>query len=450
MQPCFAAIAHGCAAARHDESFSEVYSPRVRRGSTDFATRRLGLYGAELSSLAQFFEQPFATLSRNLSSEIQALVLNLAGSRLRALGRLAEAVEPMRAALDLNTALPALDKHSWEQAALNASNLSQLLLTLGRVAEAERVTIESVRYADLSGDTFQRMATRTARADALHQAGNTRRAMELFAEAERLQAESQPSLPRLYYVRGYQFSDLLLTQGRVPEVRAQYDYLVSVRDEGESLLDRALEELLAGRVHATLVQNSDASPASAERDSHAALAGRHLDDAVARLIAASSEDHIPRGFIARAGHRRWLYASTGEEAHLAGADQDLKDAEEIARRDEPNGGAMRLFLTDIALERCRLNLAQIARGSRTASAKASAFGMTGAGSWIARWFRRKEATTDNRSDGARGSDPEGLTPFVRLAEAHWKQAADLVKETGYHRRDGELAELRRQLDGLAG
>ena len=84
-----------------------------------------------------------------------------------------------------------------------------------------------------------------------------------------------------------------------------------------------------------------------------------LDNVVMQLIESNAEHCLPLGFLARAGRRRWLYATTGDPARLAGAEQDLADAEEIARRDEPNGGAMRLYLTDIALERCRLCLVQL-------------------------------------------------------------------------------------------
>ena len=45
-----------------------------------------------------------------------------------------------------------------------------------------------------------------------------------------------------------------------------------------------------------------------------------------------------------------------------------------------------------------------------------------------------------------GSDPPGLTPLRRQAEEHVQAAAKLIEETGYHRRDRELAELRTQLD----
>jgi hypothetical protein len=45
-----------------------------------------------------------------------------------------------------------------------------------------------------------------------------------------------------------------------------------------------------------------------------------------------------------------------------------------------------------------------------------------------------------------------LTPDERrlldAAEGHFAQAAELISDTGYHRRDPELADLRRRLDLL--
>ncbi len=101
MTPLFAAIAHGCAAEREDETFNEVYRPRIARGNENFASRKLGLFGQELAALAAFFETPFTKPSPHLSPGDRALALNLVGFRLRALGRLEDAAEPMRAAAEL-------------------------------------------------------------------------------------------------------------------------------------------------------------------------------------------------------------------------------------------------------------------------------------------------------------------------------------------------------------
>ena len=97
MNPLFSAIAHGCAAKREAETFNEVYWPRITRGNENFAAHKLGLFGQELAALASFFETPFAKPSPRLSTDDRALAANKAGYRLRALGRLEDAAEPMRA-----------------------------------------------------------------------------------------------------------------------------------------------------------------------------------------------------------------------------------------------------------------------------------------------------------------------------------------------------------------
>ncbi len=127
MTPLFAAIAHGCAAEREAETLSEVYWPRIARGNENFRGEKLGLFGQELAALAAFFETPFTKPSPRLSPGDQALALNFAGFRLRALGRLEDAAEPMRAALELTAR-----SEAWENASGNAGNLSELLLTIGR------------------------------------------------------------------------------------------------------------------------------------------------------------------------------------------------------------------------------------------------------------------------------------------------------------------------------
>ena len=201
MNPLFSAIAHGCAAEREAETFAEVYWPRIARGNEDFAAKKLGLYGQELAALASFFETPFAKPSPRLSAGDRALALNLAGFRLRALGRLEDAAEPMRAVVDwigCNWA-------TWKDAAIDAGNLSELLVTIGRLSGEDGAVAAgeaAVAFADRSGDAFQRMVMRTTHADALFQAGNLARAGALFREAEALQKEKQPDLAAPLFAAG--------------------------------------------------------------------------------------------------------------------------------------------------------------------------------------------------------------------------------------------------------
>jgi tetratricopeptide (TPR) repeat protein len=109
-----------------------------------------------------------------------------------------------------------------------------------------------------------------------------------------------------------------------------------------------------------------------------ATARPHLDQAVAGLRKAGRLDYLPRGLLARAAFLR-------EQGDHSAAGRDLAEATRIARR-----SGMRLHLTDAALEAARQALA------------------TG--------------------------DPAA-------ARTHRDEAARLIAETGYHRRDPDLAAL---------
>jgi hypothetical protein len=79
-----------------------------------------------LGAVACFFETPWSRISPVLTEGDQAWLLNEAAFSLRALGRLAEALEPMRAGMEMH-----IKQENWESAAASASNLSELELALG-------------------------------------------------------------------------------------------------------------------------------------------------------------------------------------------------------------------------------------------------------------------------------------------------------------------------------
>src|SRR5262249_14806613 len=130
---------------------------------------------------------------------------NGAAFRLRALGRLTEALQPMRAGLEM-----AVRQEDWENAATAASNLSELEVGLGRLPDAVADGRRAVRHADQSGDAFQRTARRAGAADALHQSGRRAEAGALFAEAERMQQEREPEFALLHSLPGFRYCDWLL------------------------------------------------------------------------------------------------------------------------------------------------------------------------------------------------------------------------------------------------
>ena len=124
LQPLYQAVAHGCQAGMHEDARAKVYRDRILRGPEDYSGNKLGAFGSDLGAVACFFEPPWSRVSRALTEAAQAWLLNEAAYSLRALGRMTEALEPMRAGLEMGVQA----KH-WGEAAIRASNLSELELS---------------------------------------------------------------------------------------------------------------------------------------------------------------------------------------------------------------------------------------------------------------------------------------------------------------------------------
>ena len=332
MAPLYAAVAHGCQAGLHQEALREVYWTRMQRGNEFFHAHKLGALGAELAVLAGFFDTPWRRPVETLSENPRSFLLNEAGFDLRALGRLAEAVEPMRAGLEAD-----VNAEDWKNAARQASNLSQLQLTLGEVGRAVDYAEQSVTFADRSGDAGERVINRTTMADAYHQAGRVADAEALFREAEAMQKDDQPEYPLLYSVRGYLYCDLLLAQAKWREVQDRAAKTLEWSRQQRFLLEIALDHLSLGR----------ASLMAAEQEGTGdyARAAEELDRAVDGLREAGQQDYLPRGLLARAGLDRVRGA-------FVPAERDLAEAMEIATR-----GQMRLYEADAHIEYARLYFA---------------------------------------------------------------------------------------------
>jgi tetratricopeptide (TPR) repeat protein len=337
MEPLFAAVAHGCKAGLHQEALIEVYYRRIQRdGQTNYCCDNLGAFGADLAAVSHFFEVPWRQPAAGLTEEAKALVLSWAAFRLRAVGRLQEAIQPMKAGLEMR-----VKQEVWKSAAINASNLSELMLTLGEVTAAVDYGRQSVSHADRSGDEFERESDRTALADALHQSGQWAEAEKWFREAEAMQKKRQPEYPFLYSLRGYQFCDLLLenrAQGTYKEVMARAEKFFEWRLPSDSLLDISLDNLIAGLawMMQAMEENSD--------DFSRAMA--FLEQAVTGFRTANHQEFLTRGLFARAECYRRI-------KDFSKAGDDLDEAKEIAEL-----GSMKLHLCDYHLEAGKLCQAQ--------------------------------------------------------------------------------------------
>lgn len=334
MSPLLAAVAHGCAAGRHQEALDEVFWTRIRRGDEAFSVKKLGAFGADHTCLSHFFETPWHTPIVGLTTGAKAFVLHEAGFNLRALGRLNEAAEPLQAGMEIQIA-----REDWKSAARDAESLSELFLTMGQVGRAAEYAVKSVGYADKSEDAFAKIWALTTHADALYQAGSIDAAERLFREAEEIQRKNQPEYPWLYSLQGFQYCNLLLEKENYQGVieRAGQTLKWAHRNKAP-LLEIALDHLSLGRDYLL--------KASKHSSNDYSEAEEHLNDAVEELRKGSAQEFISRGLLARAE----FYRIKGD---FSKAKHDLDEAMTIATR-----GGMKLYAANCHLEYARLYLAE--------------------------------------------------------------------------------------------
>ncbi len=330
LQPLYQAVTHGCLAGRHQEACDKVFYDRIKRGDEFFSSKKLGAIGSDLGAIAAFFDEPWSRLSPNLSEPALAWLLNEAAFSLRALGRLTEALEPMREVTEITAKL-----EDWKSAAISASNLSELELTLGQVPASVADGRRTIDFADRSGDGFQRESKRCTAADALHQSGEGVEATALFQEAEGMQQARRPEFEFLYSLGGFRYCDLLLAPAEREFWRAQLSL-----DCG-SLLP------LSGRQPA-------AGPSGQTSDS--ALAAAHPPQQAAATQGGSG---LPQS----------------KELTLAACDEALRRATSVQNRRMglPTYSLLDIALDHLTLARARLYRMRIAESARTPNPNDSEF-----------------------------------------------------------------------------
>ena len=199
---------------------SKVYLDRILRGTGSdgfYSTNKLGAIGADLAAVAAFFDEPWSRVSPNLSEADQAWLLNEAAFSLRALGRLTEALQPMRAGLEMR-----VQQKNWKNAAISASNLSELEVTLGRLTDAVADARQSITHADQSGDAFRANGQSHHGGGRLAPVRPARRSRLALRRSRTDAEERQPQFDLLYSLRGFRYCDWLLA----PAERAAWQALL--------------------------------------------------------------------------------------------------------------------------------------------------------------------------------------------------------------------------------
>lgn len=346
LQPLYQAVVHGCRAGLYQETLDEVYCDRILRGTGNdgfYTQNMLGAFGADLGAVACFFDQPWQKLAPQLSEPIQAWLLGQSALCLQAVGRLSDALKPMRAGIEME-----VKQKSWRNASISYFNLCNLRLSLGMISASIQDAEQSVACAYQSGNSEVVIISLCDLANILYQLGEDKTALQGFLQAEKIQSEQFPNCPKLQSRWGFLYSELLLTtaekagwrKNATPtglkactsvSKRARQN-LVWATANG-NLLSIALDHLTLTRcaLYTDLLQGRPPSP----------KAQTHCEAAVSCLRQAGIQDYLPLGLLTRV----WLHHALGErDAALA----DLDEAHRIASR-----GGMKLHLADIALYRAR-------------------------------------------------------------------------------------------------
>jgi tetratricopeptide (TPR) repeat protein len=244
-----------------------------------------------------------------------------------------------------------MEESNWRYAANVASSLSGLQLIQGDINNAINTAEQSIELAYAGDDDYWQIAARTTLADALHQLGQAEKALALFSEAEELQQQAQPDMPKLQSLWGFRYCDLLLCNNQWQAVKIRctqtLEWLMQ-SNNNSSLLDPALDQLSLGKacLQETILSGWTYKNPSDEQQEMMQQAQEWLDKSVAALRNAGTEDHLPRGLLARATLFR-------HQQQWQAAYADLQETFDIAQR-----GGMLLHLTDYHLESARLELSQ--------------------------------------------------------------------------------------------
>ncbi|EIJ42894.1 hypothetical protein BegalDRAFT_2028 [Beggiatoa alba B18LD] len=238
LEPLYRAVAHGCMAGEYQTAM-QVYTDKILREEAYYSINIFGSFSADLALLSYFYAQDeqsqvnsWTTPHVALSERGQAFLLAQTAFLLTALGRLEEALEPLQAAATLKQS-----QADWHNAALSVINRVDLLMSLGKLYEAETVAQQAIDWAEQGKKLSSQMQSHAKLAAVLHQLGDLEYSLSVFVQAEQLQQTDQPQHSYLYSLAGMQYCSLLLDMSQDERSRA------AILARGQAILTLAETEL---------------------------------------------------------------------------------------------------------------------------------------------------------------------------------------------------------------
>lgn len=407
LELLYRAASHYCWADNCAHALHEIYRRRISRGDWGYATRNYGCFGLELAMLRTFFESTWDRVVSGLPDEIdQMLVIRCTGFCLAMLESMPEALPLLSRALNI-----ARTHGDSREAAIVARNLANFATSFGRLTDAETALQKNRTHADVSSDRFMPVGFGCSLAYVKFLMGSSPEdVMRLFEKAWDLndlreEGAAFPELPTFQYhevLIGYGKWRLVLS--RVTEIETRLGQQMKPFGSALLQLSRVLAFLAGGQL-----DNAD----------------RHLREVRGLLDNVSRPDLVVRSLVAAAIIA--LKKLEGAKTGLTPAKDiyaNLAEAEELTSRNHLN-----LLRVDVLLTRA--------------------------------WLRFLEDDTDGcRADldeawqiAERGSMrlhmADMLLHQARLFrdKAALAEAARLIKQCGYHRRDEELTNAQEAATG---
>ncbi len=348
----FLAVGQGLQGGLYEEAY-ELYRQAVAHRGVSLLPSEHGLIGLELSALAGFFAKRWSSLVCELPCAARVDILRRVAECLQAMGRVAEAEEPLLECLAFEQ-----DGADEGTAAETAHRLSTVYLVLGDLPRARHYSRVSVaHFAGRHPD--RRMVYSLCRhGDILQLMGERSEAEATLERAEALNAQIDPDHPARHGVESFWMCDLLIMQVQEslfaaghdrPDVEGLLARLDEVRRRAMLAIASDLEDAFLVALHHICIGRAAMLQALLGRRHRLADAGEALDRGVNDLRQSGQQHWLPRGLLARAAFRR-------ESGRLAEAEADILEARKIAekRRMTP----MRLHIADCLIEHARVALAK--------------------------------------------------------------------------------------------
>ena len=388
MQPLFRAVNHGVKKAFNiQETLHDIYYVRIKREEKHYLTKELGAASEDLSLLSSFFTEPWTCLVEGLDSDAEYALQNWVGLRLRGAGRLEEAIELLTPNISsfISDSVPI-------QGAKSLLNMSELHISCGNLIEAEKYVAKIRENYDLAEPAISEMFLSTY-SKILFQKGHAKKSESRLKKAEKKQRKFTKEHPFLYSLHGIQYCEILLEKNRANDALKRLKKIYRYSKGKQSIMDMAFCGTTIGKVY---MKQNNLSKSLAWLEKSMLLSFRVGDVGTVSfcLLCYSA-----------------IFRQT---LNYQKAVSLLQDTYEMA---EPSG--MRLHLTDYHLEMARLILAVEADPTQY-----------------------PEATSEREQRILPFANQE--EPGILTLQGHIAEVGRLINETGYHRRDAELAELKQQ------